>query len=715
MVFPGRIRPRLAGGLLVFLLAVRALPAFAAGWAVGGNGLVIRSDDAGQTWSSSTPATATLNAVHFVSDTEGWAVGNGGIAIHTTDGGASWTQTSPAAVTLRGVFFVDAAHGWIVGEGGRVLRTTDGGASWTTSAPTSAVLYSVYFIDANTGWAAGKGVVLRTVNGGATWSAGAPSAETLRGVSFANATTGWVVGTNGVILKTTNGGSSWTTTRPTTSNLNSVHFVDATHGWAAGDQGIVLRTVDGGSSWTEQRPANANLESIHFIDDRVGWAVGGAGAVATTIDGGDTWTASSPATVQLNGVFFASASNRISVTVATSPSGRTITVDGTGYAAPHSFLWNAGDAHTIATTSPQSGTSGTRYVWENWSDGGAISHTVTPSANTTVTATFTTQYQLTMTAGANGSVSPASGWVDAGTGLSIEATPDPGFGFNGWTGSGGGSYTGWANPEPITVGGPITETAAFGTDVTVVVECNPQAASFAVDGTSYTTTQQFTWTPGSTHTIDAASPQPVSADTRYVFSRWSDGGTESHTVAPVSNTTYAATFKTQFMLTVSAGAGGTVTTPGGWTDAGTILMLTAVPDSGYSFQAWTGSGPGSYNGPANPKSISMNGPITQQASFTVGTTPAMPPALTLLGNSPNPFRTGTDIRFGLPAAADVHIDVFDITGRRVFSDEVPDEPGGWQTYRFESAKAAHRLASGVYFVRVSTPRAARTGRIVILR
>ena len=151
----------------------------------------------------------------------------------------------------------------------------------------------------------------------------------------------------------------------------------------------------------------------------------------------------------------------IQVTVQTSPAGRTFTVDGTTYAAAQTFSWAPGSSHTIATTSPQSGATGVRYVWSNWSGGGTISHTVAPTKNTTYTATFTTQYYLTMSAGSGGTVSPGSSWKNSGAIVSISATPATGHSFSSWTGSGTGSYSGTNNPASITISGPITETAAF--------------------------------------------------------------------------------------------------------------------------------------------------------------------------------------------------------------------------------------------------------------
>jgi hypothetical protein len=153
--------------------------------------------------------------------------------------------------------------------------------------------------------------------------------------------------------------------------------------------------------------------------------------------------------------------NAVQVTVQTNPAGRTFTVDGTTYTAAQTFSWTPGSSHTIATTSPQSGSTGVRYVWTNWTGGGAISHNVAPTTNRTYTASFRTQYYLTMAHGTGGTVRPSSGWRNSGATVSITARPSTNYSFSSWTGTGTGSYSGTNNPTSITMGGPITETATF--------------------------------------------------------------------------------------------------------------------------------------------------------------------------------------------------------------------------------------------------------------
>src|SRR5204863_7368825 len=126
----------------------------------------------------------------------------------------------------------------------------------------------------------------------------------------------------------------------------------------------------------------------------------------------------------------------IAVTVQTNPAGRSFTVDGVNYTSAQVLNWTPGSSHTILTTSPQAGAAGTQYVFSNWSDAGAISHTVAPTVATTYTANFTTQFQLTIAGGTGGTVNPASGFFNSGQAVNITATPNAGFTFSRWTGTG---------------------------------------------------------------------------------------------------------------------------------------------------------------------------------------------------------------------------------------------------------------------------------------
>ncbi|MBL8173942.1 MAG: hypothetical protein JNK48_04690, partial [Bryobacterales bacterium] len=183
--------------------------------------------------------------------------------------------------------------------------------------------------------------------------------------------------------------------------------------------------------------------------------------------------------------------------------------------------------------------------------------------------------------------------------------------FQNWS----GDLTGSTNPQNLTMNGPRSVTANFSTGASITVTTNPIGRTFTVDGTPYSSTQVFNWTPGSQHTIATSSPQS-SGGTRYTFSNWSDAGAISHSITtPASATTYTASFTTQYLLTtaVSPNGSGTITASpssgDGYYNAGASVQLTA---SSANFQNWSGD----LTGATNPQNLTMNGPRSVTANYS---------------------------------------------------------------------------------------------------
>jgi len=111
-----------------------------------------------------------------------------------------------------------------------------------------------------------------------------------------------------------------------------------------------------------------------------------------------------------------------------------------------------------------------------------------------------------------------------------------------------------------------------------------------------------------------------------------------------------------------------------------------------------------------------NEAMVDGAATGVDNRPPALSALQLLPNSPNPFTASTEIRFGLAAAANVTIDVFDVAGRRVSTLRAGSRGEGWQSVRFDGRDTSGRaLPSGLYLYRVSAGPHVRTGKLVIAR
>ncbi|MGB7210353.1 MAG: VCBS repeat-containing protein [Pyrinomonadaceae bacterium] len=185
-----------------------------------------------------------------------------------------------------------------------------------------------------------------------------------------------------------------------------------------------------------------------------------------------------------------------------------------------------------------------------------------------------------------------------------------------------GAYTILANSLAAgeTGGYSLTLGTNSGGTIPITVQTNPAGRSFTVDGTTYTSAQNFNWTSGTSHTIATTSPQNIAPGARYSWENWNGGGGAiSQTVSPTSATTYTANFALTYQLTTNSNpSNGGITTPvsGNWYSSPQNVQISAVPNSGYTFSGWTGSGNGSYSGTNNPASITINGPITETANFT---------------------------------------------------------------------------------------------------
>ena len=93
----------------------------------------------------------------------------------------------------------------------------------------------------------------------------------------------------------------------------------------------------------------------------------------------------------INGAKSLTANFNVAYTVTTVPEGLTVVVDSVTHKTPKVLGWAPGSSHTIGVVSPQTkaGESGTRYVYQSWSDGKTQNHTVmTPQTPSTYTATF---------------------------------------------------------------------------------------------------------------------------------------------------------------------------------------------------------------------------------------------------------------------------------------------------------------------------------------
>ena len=350
-----------------------------------------------------------------------------------------------------------------------------------------------------------------------------------------------------------------------------------------------------------------------------------------------------------NDAWFATLSGASMYVIKKNPAslGGTIDIDLVGTPVPAAYIWNLGDSHRVNAPSPQAGPPDTQYVWQSWSDAGAQDHSFTVGAvDVVLVANYQVQYYLRMSA-AVGTVSPGDSWQDAGVSVNIQWTappPSPGiqYVFGGWTGLGPGSYTGLANPTPIVMLGPVTEIADATRQFEIRVDTSPTGLQIIIDmGSPQFAPQTVWWDEGTTHTIQAVTPQSPGAPTqRYSFDRWDIGpspGTPTQTVTATAPLNYIASFFLEYQVTINTNPAGRQVTIDGVTQTAPLTLWwrsgfshlvdvpspqTSGPDTRYVYVSWSDGGAQSHS--IGPVSTAMSLTVTfdTQYRYVIDTNPS---------------------------------------------------------------------------------------------
>lgn len=114
--------------------------------AVGDDGVIIRSDDTGETWEAQ--VSGTTDDLFGVS---GWgdvlvAVGDAGRVVRSTDGGVTWVATTiDTTEVLRAVVAAPSGRWTACGSSGLIAQSLDGGATWTITTVSTGDLYGASY------------------------------------------------------------------------------------------------------------------------------------------------------------------------------------------------------------------------------------------------------------------------------------------------------------------------------------------------------------------------------------------------------------------------------------------------------------------------------------------------------------------------------------------------------------------------------------------
>jgi uncharacterized repeat protein (TIGR02543 family) len=250
------------------------------------------------------------------------------------------------------------------------------------------------------------------------------------------------------------------------------------------------------------------------------------------------------------------------------------------------------------------------YTFAGWSgdvSGSQNPLSITIDGNKNITASFTQiTYDLAVGVSGQGTVDNTGGVYVTGTSISINATPSPGWKFDGWS----GSVSSNANPLTLTINSNHSIIANF-SRIIYIVTTSVSGNGSVSDGGTYFDGDQVSLT---------ATPA-----IGWKFDGWS--GTVSGNSNPLnltinSDQSITANFsRITYIVTTSVSGNGSVSGSGTYFE-GDQLSLTATPAAGWRFTGWSGDATGSVNPltvivNANKNITAIFTPITHQLTTTV--------------------------------------------------------------------------------------------------
>jgi photosystem II stability/assembly factor-like uncharacterized protein len=723
-------------------------PSSTVGYIVGSGGVIFKSTDGGSTWTQQTsPTTTTLYKVFFTDDTHGFAVGDAGTIIHTTDG-TNWTVHPQSGVIttkqLATVWFVGST-GWIAGGADNVkceiYKTTDGGTTFsnvTVTNPSTDYCTDISFYDANLGYASldGNGIMY-TSDGGVNWTKTTlnlgpypytrTDMECIRATGPTSAVAGgWgsMVGPQPTILVvSTDSGLHFTC--PNTS------YPWATYGYGYGfsefGNGEVIfmggSSASAGITITSTDLATWNRMPAFYWQtfrgccvvpgtDRV-VAVGEQAVIALSTDRGNTWSYPVNPGTYLQGFCYINGvgANKVFAVGVGSVYFQINAATGAvkpGIISPLNWGAELEDIEYVVNPwiPPVGGTWGTEYNDVVYASGKNAYFCKSIDAGQTWT-------QLDHAA-SNFSIYWGMHWFDPDTGVVVGCKDD---------GANHRKEYIWRTTDGGTTLTPVWSPQLAGTNNEwngVAFAPDNPAIGVAVGDTRYvvyTSDRGYHWTQGTTNivtsTINILRVVMINSTTGYAIGtsgtliKTTDAGHtwQVQTVPWGTTNLWGITYDTPNRLWVSGADqmcyytkdGGTT-----WTSIPVSLVASSWDVKSVYYQGaagilWVGTEYGSI--------------LDRTDQPVTGTeTPKTLPYV-LNQNYPNPFNPSTTIEFAIASDSHVGLNVYDVTGRLVATVLNKDLKAGKYTVAFK----ADKLATGVYFYKLTTSKGEETRKMVIIR
>jgi photosystem II stability/assembly factor-like uncharacterized protein len=240
--------------------------------AVGERGLVVYSDDMGETWlQAEVPISQTLTAVYCLPSGEAWAAGHSASILSSADRGETWSRQFDGYEANRQ--WLDHARAEKERMEGKVAAAEEADLADLEYALEDAIFAIEDALEA-------------TETG---------PADPFLDVWFRNQHQGYAVGAYGMIYRTEDGGENWQLSVSGIENQERYHYYSIAANNAgvmflSGEAGLLYRSPDQGENWIRLNAGyDGSLFGVLVTAEQAVLTFGLRGNIFRSEDDGDTW------------------------------------------------------------------------------------------------------------------------------------------------------------------------------------------------------------------------------------------------------------------------------------------------------------------------------------------------------------------------------------------------------------------------------------------
>ena len=215
-------------------------------------GYINKTNNGGDSWKSIKLQIGAINGIDFLNDSIGLAVGDNGAIFRTSNAGTTWSKKGAISVyVLNDVAFINDTLAVAVGAQGSVLSSSDAGLTWELKQINSYKTFTaIEKINNSKASMIGSSGLYSEFNATSMLASNPQTIDNdiipdlLMDIHLTKNGNLYVVGFNQTILIANPGWNKLDL--DSTNNLTSVHFINDTIGFACGFNGKIYKTITGG-------------------------------------------------------------------------------------------------------------------------------------------------------------------------------------------------------------------------------------------------------------------------------------------------------------------------------------------------------------------------------------------------------------------------------------------------------------------------------------